>query len=980
MWFLVLLAIGILALRLAIGDDPLVVNQGPDTPPPPPTRSTTGIPIGQGQMGAAWQTSGPFHYTWSRSLLAPDGSRRNDPIYQIDTEDSRPVGDGLQQLDRITMTLFRSGQVAGVVHAEQAFVAVGRDANGKLSLQEDKEVDLRGMRLEGAPGTNSEGLRIAIARARLLFGTTAMELQTQDLAEPVQVDLTGNRPASLRGKGLRALIPRDRNNPKTVASIEIFSDPVLEADGMVATANGKLVYREALVSGTLAVSLQDAVQLHIPLGPGTSGSGFSFTNDPQSPEFSPQVADIHSDRLTVYGRRIPDEKGIDGQSALAISMIRMVGTPTRLLMQGLEAQGPFFDVILDSQGEPTSIIAWGGSSRVEAARPDGSRYSAASPQRLEMHRHGIHAAESLRGHGFPLWTLQQLRNQNALHLQGESTITANDRSIQATRGLRILSGDTKGEATTMDGWGQIAATTPGQPGSSTSIRAEGNDGCRLTTRFGGVELRLGPAAPPSFLDMGHPCWSHHYTVTSESATLRGSGSCHLDLSGGDTEITLLSKNGDIKANGARLQADFQQVKSLWIQLQGEAISQLQVTGTPCKATFETADEQIVAQMPIFHRTGPAAYQAIAVEHMAKTLHLTPEGMFHGCPDQHTRPSITTFKTGPNSGSEELLTTAPRIDLHFGHGQAVTVDAMAIGEQLVESSGSTTAKPGIKQVGLSLKAQRLRYLPHLAPPNLVHAHSGTTLPHILVESALTNRGWIIADQIHHFAIQDASHGRLTGTGHRLMLCPSDASMILTGDPEQDKPTRIARENEGRLMTATGAYVRTWRDPDLRVRVGNTYPGTVLTNKPYVVLQQPESTNALSHLGLLCEADVELLPTEVVFHGPVNAWSLLPNGEHDPHGLSIRSRLMHMMRHPTTQEILRVKATDVDMTWQKILAKSREVELDLRWHLLLARDPSCATVEMPEGHKITAEYISVNYETFAVEATHGELQRLPIRRDQ
>jgi hypothetical protein len=978
-WFLALLALGVLALRLAIGDDPLVAHQTPDIPPPSSPRPTGGIPIGQAQMGAAWQTSGPFHYTWSRSLLAADGSRRNEPVYQIDTEDSRPVGDGLQQLDRITMTLFRSGQASGVVHADQAFVAVGRDANGKLSLQEDKEVDLRGMILEGAPGTHTEGLRVAVARARLLLSITALELQTQDLEEPIQVDLTGNRHTSLRGKGLRALIPRERNDPKAVASIEILSDPVLETGGMVAYAKGNLVYREALADGSFTVLLENAVRLHIPLRQQNSSFGFGFSAPDQLADFSPQYADIHSERLTVYGRRIPDTGRPDGPSALDISMIRIVGTPSKLEMQGLEAHGKSFDVIVHPQGELASIIAWGGPCRVAVTRPDGMLYTAASPERLEMHRHGVEAAEALRSHGLPLWTLQQIRNQDAFHLQGESEIASNNQKITATRALRILNGDSKGNTITMDGWGQITVSTHSKNSSDSTIQAAGSYGCRLTKRFDSEELRLGPALPSSFLDTEHPCWSHQYSVRSESVNLIGNGSCHLLRRGVNTEITLLSRDGGIKATGIGLQTEFQQVKSLWVQLQGDIISQIQAAGTPCKAAFKTAHGQIVALMPIFHRMGPAAYQAIAVEHMAEALHLTPEGLFHGCPEQDRTPSITTFKYDPNRGSEELLTRAPRIDLHLGYGQTIIVNALAIGEQLVESSGSTMVKPELKPTWLSLKSRRLLYLPYLVPENVTHGHSGKALPVSIVESTIPSRDWIIADEIQQFAIQDPSRGRLTGNGHRLMLRPTDGSMILIGDPKNDKPTSISRDYEGRLMTATGAFIRAWRDPDLRVHVGNTYPGTKISNKPYVVLRQPDYTNALSHLGLLCESDVELLPTEVIFHGPVNAWSLQPNGQPDPQGLSIRSRLMHMLRHPASQEILRVKATQVDMTWQQLRAQSREVELDLRWHLLIARDPSCATVQMPDGHKLTAEYISVNYETFAVEATHGELQRLPIRRD-
>jgi len=977
LWFLVLLAAGILALRLAVGDDPLVAHQDATDATPPQARSGVGIPLGQGQIGASWQTSGPFHYTWSRTILTPDGSRRNEPIYQIDAEDSRPVLDGLQQLDRMTITLFRQGHTIGVVNADQAFVAIGRDANGRLSLQEDKEVDLRGLRLEGNADSAFGGLRLSIARARLLFGSAAISLQTQDLAEPVQVDFAGDRPASLRGKGLRASLPRERSAPDAVASLEILSDPVLEAGGMVANARGSLLYREAMVGGAITVTLENDVQLTLPLEKEIALPGTTNRLKPQTNRNTKELLTVQAARLTLHGRRPSETERIGGQDSLDLNLIRMAGSPTTVVIQGLHAQAPSFDLVLDQQKEPTRIIGWGGKSTINAVTPEGSGYSATTPERLEIRRPGAEAVDLMRGCGFPQWTLRQLTNQNTMHLHGQAEIAADQRIIKATQGIRILHGDPQGMAATVDGWGSIQLTIPPQDNMSTAMQADSDDGFRLSTYLDREEIRLGPATPEDFLDEGHQCWGHKYSIRSGTASLGGSGGCSLIRRGASSEFTLISRNSDITARGSGLRAEFQQVRSLWAKIEGEALHELQVTGTPVKATFNSEAEQIVAYMPALYRTGPASYRAIAVEHLEQTLQLERPGLLDGCPTNHRLPSITL--TGTNLNSDNLLATAPRIDMHLGPSQSIIVDALAIGDELVVSSGSTTLKPSSPSTSLSMQAQRVRLLPHLVPGNLLDSHNAASLPAPLVGNMLPSRGWVIAEQVRQFEIVDPNHGTLAGSGHRLIFSPNDGSLLMLGNAEIGQPTQISRLHEGRRMTATGAYVRAWRDPDLRVRAGRNFPGATTTCTPYVVLRQAEAANPLSHLGIHCEGDVDLLPTEVVFHGPVNAWSLQENGEHDPLGLALQAQRLHVQRHPTTHEILRATATDVDMSWQQLKARSREVELDLRWHLLTARDPVCATVTMRDGQTFSAEYVSINYETMAVEATYGELRRQPIRRD-
>ncbi|MCC7063959.1 MAG: hypothetical protein IT456_14215, partial [Planctomycetes bacterium] len=92
--FFVLLALGFVALRLAIGDDEIVTASGPvatDTQEPDePGTHGAGVPIQQGQIGATWQTHGRFHFRKVKTIPQPDGSERFEPVFDLDANDSAP--------------------------------------------------------------------------------------------------------------------------------------------------------------------------------------------------------------------------------------------------------------------------------------------------------------------------------------------------------------------------------------------------------------------------------------------------------------------------------------------------------------------------------------------------------------------------------------------------------------------------------------------------------------------------------------------------------------------------------------------------------------------------------------------------------------------------------------------------------------------------------------------------------------------------
>jgi hypothetical protein len=186
--FLALLALGFVALRLAIGDEQALsvdaAGRGPGGREP--ERSTAApsaaVPVQQGSVGAGVTLQGSLDLPHRKTVVQPDGSRRAEVVFVVKAADSRPLSSGVQQLDRVELLLFDRGAPAATLHAAQAFVVLQRDAAGNPTFAEGKDIDLRDVVMTSAPGSRLEGLRLELATAKVAVGEAEVKLTTASAA------------------------------------------------------------------------------------------------------------------------------------------------------------------------------------------------------------------------------------------------------------------------------------------------------------------------------------------------------------------------------------------------------------------------------------------------------------------------------------------------------------------------------------------------------------------------------------------------------------------------------------------------------------------------------------------------------------------------------------------------------------------------------------------------------------------------------
>ena len=135
--FVVLLAAGLTALKFAIGEEDAVRQTSADPeekteqqrePATPP-----GVRVNSGKINTTVSQSGKLVFPKRREVDLGDGTVRKETVFVLRAEDSRPIGDGLQQLTDVRLELFDDNEHAATVIASRAFLELGRDANGEAS-------------------------------------------------------------------------------------------------------------------------------------------------------------------------------------------------------------------------------------------------------------------------------------------------------------------------------------------------------------------------------------------------------------------------------------------------------------------------------------------------------------------------------------------------------------------------------------------------------------------------------------------------------------------------------------------------------------------------------------------------------------------------------------------------------------------------------------------------------------------------------
>lgn len=1013
--FIILLALGVLALKLAIGDETAVKANGKheqkaddragnDKQPAKntdenvePQGNQPGVRIDSGNgVGASISQSGPLTIPRRRPIDLGEGRVRMETVYILDAKNSVPLGEGLQQLLGVTLKLFDKGKHAATVLASEAFIELGRDANGNPGFDESKEIDLRDAIITAEPGSRTAGLRLELGDARVTISEHEVQLTTEP-EQFVKVMIEGKQSATLTGNGAIARLPRSKDSALRKADITILSNPKLETGDLSIQAAGRLHYVEDTVTGAAQITINDQVELDLEHSKvSLLGMGITSLDAESADPKARQTSTVRGDQFTGWLLRSKDkvedragqERDGKKRNAMVWQRLTLVGAPATVDAPGVHVSTPRITVRPGPLGDPYVVTAHGGNSRIEQTelRP-GSKQEAPvvgiSPRRI----HFVRPSESIgalhRSYGFPQWTLRSLEQQQIVIFRGASRIDSGTRTVTASDGLMVVR-RASGKTGAVQGFGQIEVHQRGvakRDGNRVSGKVppdtivKGNDGVLLIAGNGEERMRLGPV-----VDEQSTRWrEHRYSVQHGDAKVKGLGGCKVTRAGERTSLDLRAPFNEIEAQFDKDGTALRNVRQLRTTFVGQEIVNLDVGGLPAKATLQKSGEQLLVQAPRMRSIGPRSLRLLPME--------LNESPWSEIPERDRTPRLmrtwSEAAGGQPNADYTVEVVGPRIDVHHVGGSHAIIDANADGDELPrvyaklpqpKKSKSKAGKPATatpaEPATISCSARRLRILPFVLTPEVRSRFLGGArglIPDLIFHSLA--RPWLLVDQVHEFELDDEQQGHIEGTGERLFLSQGGKSVLFVGNPDNQTPAIVSRRHAGRTVVMQGARVRVRNDDAVRLSALGSFDDRSMFLAPTMTLHEPGSSGLLAHMRAVCRGNIRVDPDAVRFGGPVEAYGLLPDGASDPDALHIDARQLILNRSARTGEIETVLGDDVTIDWTQLDAHAAKIELDLPKSRCIATDPKGAEIEFPNGRVYRSVRLSANYRTWSISTGPG-----------
>jgi hypothetical protein len=925
--FVLLLGLGFFLLHVLVQEEQPAPKPAAkqDTKRPRPAEGS-GVEVQNGGMNIVTQVSGPLKIAQVRLVPTGNGSRK-ELVYELSCTNTVPLADGTYRLEGVTVQLFDDGVHAADLTAKQAVVALSEDANGKRSIREDKDLELTGAVVATLPGARIGELRIECGRLRARIAELELALDTPDDQEPVLVQVGGPRAGLLRGRGLRARMPKDRGLANGKLDIVLLREPRLETTGLNAAAEGNLHYVEVLSSGAALLTLEQTVTLGLEGATGLTGAR--------------GATKILGDRLICTLQR--GKSGEQKRDAILWEQIQLLGAPARVDSPGVALQSQKLTVTPGIDGKPAMLTAHGGPARLTQTDANGTAtFTSDAPIRLLQPRSSIAAVYEAMG--FPSSALRPLRQLQILVFDGKSNIEAADGfRMQATKGLRVFQPNPTAAdgAILAHGLGDVVIE---QGVDQERTTAKGNDGFLLTRNAAGDRLVLGSEAADS---------AHTYRIQRGDFELSGSGACQLTRQPDNSaRIVLHSKTADIQGLFGRDLGSADHLEQLEATIANRELAKLQASGPAAHFAFTRtarSGEQIDAFASQVAKTGRASWMLQGTT---------------AAPARIARPASGRDPAG------EL--TAPRIEIHQLGARDVLLDATAQDSTLATFRADRIATANTETTAV-ITARRIRLLPFALTTSARRAHF-QGVPSMIADRMehVLGRAWVLAEEAVTADLRDAKHGSTRGNGEQLILSQGALAGMWTGDSIGNRAATI--ENlalDGRRTTATGARVRFFRADGDRIDVLTSFVDGGAMLPPKVVLRDAKSgsSSPLSHLSAQCTGQIEVKPDGVQFRGPVEAQSLLADGSADPAGMNITARTLDMARSLDTGNVTVIDAGGgVNVQWKDLRAQSDKVEIDLRRQRCTATDPAGAQLQLG-SRRFQARRIEANYVNYSVRTWFG-----------
>jgi hypothetical protein len=984
--FLVLIGSGVLALWFAIGDEATVrANSGgrntKNTPAPKRPKSVQapggpGVQLGGQGGGAKLSQHGKLVYPKDREIPIGGGRTRKERVFVLRAEDSRPIGDGLQQLTNVSLKLFDKGVHAATVLAREAFVELGRDPNGEPTFGEQKNIEVRDCIITAEPGSQLDGLRLELGDATIVIGDNLVQLTTA-ATQFVTMTFAGRQSVKLTGRGATARLPRSSENGLQKAEITIQTDPVLTADDLVVRASGRLRYVEDTVTGAAQISLDDNVELKLTHGalklPGMRSADLSDAEKKSESK-------IRGDQFTGWllrnkNKSIKSDPNDKTRGDLGWQRLVLIGAPATIDVPGVHVSTPRIMVRPGPLGDPFIVTTHGGESRIEQTTlfPSNSLRApviTTSPRRIHIAQPGNSAGALHRAMGFPQWTIRSLVQQQIVIYEGAAKFESGTRRITASDGL-VIYGRPSGETGVVQGFGDVEVFEAGTVDPVTGkqkpdLIAKGNDGMLLTIAANNLQLQLGLAK-----DQKSARWrEHRYSVTYGTAAVSGLGACKVQSSNTRTTLELRAPFDEIQADFDEEGTKLRNVRQLLATLEDKVITDLDVGGLPVRATFQKEDEVLQAQAPRLRQIGPRSMRLLPMD--------LDESPWSEMTELDRTPRLLrTWKEAQNGGplqEHSVEVVGPRIDVHHAGGRHAIIDAHAQGEVLPRIYAKIPQTGSIEPTTVTCAAARLRVLPFALPTEVRRIYFGGAhglLPNLVMHSLA--KPWLLVDDVRDFQLDDELQGHINGSGHRLLISQGGKALLFVGNADAQTPAIVRRTFEGRTVVMEGARVRVNNDNAVQLAALGSFDDRSTFMPPTMTLHQAGSNNLLSNMRAVCLGNIQVDPGVVRFGGRVEAHGLQPDGQIDPAGININAETLSMRRIIEGEgpafavgkpgDISLIEGTNVVVDWPKLDARAANIKIDvLRGHCT-ASDPTGAIVQLPDGRTLRSTWAFVNYKTWS-----------------
>jgi len=964
--FLLLLALGFGALVLALGDDAIVKEPSPrDDAPREPT--TPGVPVQQGSIGGSVTLGGEVGLPLWRDVPQADGSIRSEEVLVLRARDSRLVDQGRQQLDDVRTELFDDGVLAATITARQAFVQLRTDRNGRLSLEEGKDVDGRDVVVVGAPSSRLAGLRLELGNARLRIENDEIVLTTPR-DQPVTMVFEGEQPITLRGRGAQAQLPRGKNSARRRADVEILRDPVLTTQGLEVRASGRMHFVEDLDTGAGRLTLDDDVVFTV------QRADVALLGSARAKAGRDAPATVRGDQFIGWLLRAPGGERKGGTSRGSWQQLVLTGAPAIAEIAGLRIRTPRVTVQPGALGDAFLLTAHGGESVVEQTeRRPGSKFDDLLVGRGARRVHVVRAAEHVgafhRAFGFPRWSMRPFEDLQLVVAEGAAALAGGGRRVDASDGVRIWRRDGS-EHAVVRGLGAVRVHLPATP-REPELTATGNDGFLLTSDAEGETDADGTRTELLRLQLGPPetaaTWRQHaYEVRHGDATLRGTGSCSAERAGERLRLHLRGPEATTVAAWPTRGLVLKGVHELHAELVGEDLVAMDAAGWPVDLLLRRDGEHAQAQGPRVVQIGPRSLRLLPADAAAP-------GRWAGLADTDREPLLRYEQRARGAEpAQRVEVRGPSIDVHHVGARDVLVDALQVGDALPRVHAHVGQSSTRTDTTVVCSARRLRVLPFLLPPEMrgwLTGQAGGALPTVAFRTL--GAPWLLVDDVADFELEDARQGHVAGAGRRLLVSHGGRAALFVGDPESLTPAEVRRTHGGRVVTMRGARVRAFEDDGARLQALGTFEDRSEFVPPTLTLRTPQRAGLLSNMQASCRGDIEVLADAITFGGPVTMHTLDRDGAVDPRGMRIDARVLRMGRHAESGDVVLVTGADVVLDWPRLRARCADVEMDLRRHVVLAVDPAEAVVTLPDGREVRSPRIEFDYETLALRTSRGRV---------